>query len=110
MRLRSNEELIVQRRKTNSPTIEEDFTIDEDEPLDDLCSSPKAVTKYQFGERSNEDDAEVNWTKSDLSEKKNAKDKSKSVHSIFWSLSELEDSSTNTVSKNTIDQRKAIYL
>ena len=28
MRLRSNEELIVQRRKTNSPTIEEDFTID----------------------------------------------------------------------------------
>lgn len=101
MRLRrSNEELILQRRKTNSPTIEDDFAIEEDEPVDEPCLTPKPKTKVELSERGNEvnDEADMlTLTNSD------AKEKSKSVHSIFWSLSELEDNTTKTESRNPSD-------
>ena len=97
----SDEELILQRRKTNSPTIEDDFTIEEDEPLDAPCPTPKQNVKMDLNESGKGENAEAHML---TSTKSNGKDKSKSTHSIFWSLSELEDNS------NKMHSRKHSYI
>ena len=93
----SDEELILQRRKTNSPTIEDDFTIEEDEPLHEPCPTPKQNAKVELNERGNEGNPEGHML---TSTKSNSKEKSRSTHSIFWSLSELEDNSNKIGSRN----------
>jgi len=141
------ENLLLQRRKSNSPTIEDDFTVDvdddvtdeepfdeprisprkkmskEEEPFDEPRARPK-VNRTMKGHNHNID-AEIDnltWTGSDLDvghEKKENDpgpeemddNKSKSIHSLFWSESELEDSAsekTNTKvthRNDVLDQR-----
>jgi hypothetical protein len=112
-RKKSNDELTLQRRKANSPTIEDDFTVDldeEDEPFDEPRSTPKAASmktaeaknKVKNGDDKAVVDAEIDllcWTKSDLNgdhkkdeeHKCSVENKSKSIRSIVWSESELDD-------------------
>ena len=112
-RKKSNDELTLQRRKANSPTIEDDFTVDldeEDEPFDEPRSTPKAASmktaeaknKVKNGDDKAVVDAEIDllcWTKSDLDgdhkkdeeHKSSVGNKSKSIRSIVWSESELDD-------------------
>jgi len=112
-RKKSNAELVLQRRKANSPTIEDDFTVDlddEDEPFDEPRSTPTAASmkaaetknKVKNGDDKADVDAEIDmlcWTKSDLDgenekdeeHKSGVEDKSKSLRSIVWSGSELDD-------------------
>ncbi len=113
----SHQQLISQRRKTNSPTIEDDFTIDldveDEEPFDEPKSTPRAETKIIAGtrlkngaQRFNRVDAEIDmlsWTGSELDGEggkkyhREAEDKSKSVRSLVWSESELEDTRESNV-------------
>eukprot|EP00531_Pseudo-nitzschia_arenysensis_P016769 CAMPEP_0116119798 /NCGR_PEP_ID=MMETSP0329-20121206/2836_1 /TAXON_ID=697910 /ORGANISM="Pseudo-nitzschia arenysensis, Strain B593" /LENGTH=1489 /DNA_ID=CAMNT_0003613529 /DNA_START=106 /DNA_END=4575 /DNA_ORIENTATION=+ len=105
----SHQELISQRRKTNSPTIEEE------EPFDEPKSTPRAETKIIIGtrpknssSRSDRVNAEIDmlsWTGSELDDgdgkkcHRGAKDKSKSIHSLVWSESELDDTRDNNVNE-----------